>query len=209
MFVVIIVEDTIKLHPSNFGNKIQTIEDEIEKKFTGKIILDVGLCIGLHDIQTIGDALVYPGDGSAHIHITFRLVVFRPFVGEVIEGKILFSTPQGIRVTIGFFDEILIAPDMLPIPSFFEEVWIWKYQDKHLMNMENGQAIRFRVESVQFNNVDPPLATIPDKVNKGKSDASTQIKEKEDAVLSRLSPMVISASVHESGFGMVAWWCKV
>jgi len=169
----------------------------------------VGLCIGLHDIQRLGDALVYPGDGSAHVKVTFRVVVFRPFVGEVIEGKILSSTPQGIKVTIGFFEDILIAPDMLPIPSFFEEVWIWKYQDKHLMQMETGHAIRFRVESVQFNNADPPPTVISDKEKKGKIDVNDQIKEKEEAALSQRPPMVVNASVHESGFGMVSWWCKV
>lgn len=43
----------------------------------------------------------------------FRLVVFRPFVGEVLVGRIMASTHKGIRVSLEFFDDIFIPDNLL------------------------------------------------------------------------------------------------
>lgn len=68
--------------------------DQIDIKFANKIILDVGLCISLFDFLEIGDPYVYPAEGSAHQRVKFRMVVFRPFAGEVslITVRQIFST---------------------------------------------------------------------------------------------------------------------
>ena len=61
----------------------QVLLDQIDIKFSNKVILEVGLCISLFDSQEIGDPYVYPAEGSAHQRVKFRIVVFRPFAGEV------------------------------------------------------------------------------------------------------------------------------
>lgn len=57
--------------------------EQIDMKFANKIILEVGLCISVFDFLEVGDPYVYPAEGSAHQRVKFRLVVFRPFAGEV------------------------------------------------------------------------------------------------------------------------------
>jgi len=47
--------------------------------------------------------------------VDFRLIVFRPFKGEVLTGRISSSTSNGIKVRTDFFDEISI-----PCQSLFE-----------------------------------------------------------------------------------------
>ena len=78
---------------------------------------------------------------NSYIHDThlcpveFRLVVFKPFVSEVLIGKVESSTEEGIRganilesllqvvimpyspVSMTFFDDIWIPADNLPLPS--------------------------------------------------------------------------------------------
>ena len=67
--------------------------------------------------------------------VEFRLVVFKPFVSEVLIGKVESSTEEGIRgtnilelllqvafvsyfsVSMTFFDDIWIPADNLPLPS--------------------------------------------------------------------------------------------
>lgn len=44
------------------------------------------------------------------VKVKFRLVMFRPFVGEVLEGKVRSSSEEGIHVSLGFFDDILVPP---------------------------------------------------------------------------------------------------
>lgn len=48
--------------------------------------MDCGLCICFYDLLKAGDPIVYPAEGCCHQAVTFRLVVFRPFVGEIITG---------------------------------------------------------------------------------------------------------------------------
>ena len=61
-----------------------------------QVIRNVGLCIMLYDILEVDSGFIFPGDGGAHIEIKFRLVVFRPSVGEVLTGKIRSATEDGI-----------------------------------------------------------------------------------------------------------------
>jgi DNA-directed RNA polymerase III subunit RPC8 len=36
--------------------------------------------------------MIYPNDGAAYFKARFRLVVFRPFVGEVLTGTLVASS---------------------------------------------------------------------------------------------------------------------
>lgn len=46
--------------------------------------------------------------------VEFRMVVFRPFKGEVMLGRIRSSTPAGINLRTDFFDDIFIPFEELP-----------------------------------------------------------------------------------------------
>lgn len=43
----------------------------------------------------------------------FRMIVFRPFKGEIVMGKILSVTEKGIKIGVEFFNDIHVPPDML------------------------------------------------------------------------------------------------
>ena len=53
-----------------------------------QVVTDLGLVITLYDITQIEGGYIYPSDGAAHYDVRFKLVVFRPFPGEVIEGNL-------------------------------------------------------------------------------------------------------------------------
>lgn len=115
--------------------------------------MNVGLCIALFDIIEIKDSIIQPGDGSSFTEVKFRYIVFRPFIDEIIIGKIKSCNNDGVQgnirtfiifiqhilkliylfvniVSLGFFDDILIAPKDLQTQSRFDEIeqaWIWEY----------------------------------------------------------------------------------
>jgi DNA-directed RNA polymerase III subunit RPC8 len=49
-----------------------------------------------------------------HRAAEFRMVVFRPFKGEVMIGRIRSSTPAGINLRTDFFDDIFVPFEELP-----------------------------------------------------------------------------------------------
>jgi DNA-directed RNA polymerase III subunit RPC8 len=61
------------------------------------------------------------------------MVVFRPFVGEVIVGRIFSISKTGIRVTLDFFDDIVLPPHLWQSHSEFNEetgTIVWKYSEE-------------------------------------------------------------------------------
>lgn len=46
--------------------------------------------------------------------VEFRMVVFRPFKGEVMLGRIRSSTPAGINLQTDFFQDIFVPFEELP-----------------------------------------------------------------------------------------------
>jgi DNA-directed RNA polymerase III subunit RPC8 len=106
------------------------IIEQIELKYCNKIILNVGLGVAFYDFVNIGDPYLYPGAGSAIQVVRFRLIVFRPFVGEVMSGKVIQSTKEGLRISLEFFDDIFIPSSQLQNPSIYNpdtSLWTWKY----------------------------------------------------------------------------------
>jgi DNA-directed RNA polymerase III subunit RPC8 len=58
-----------------------------------------------------------------------------------------------VRLSLGFFKDVVIPDYALQTPSFFhdaERVWIWKWEGNEL-HMDPGCEVRFRVSSVRFN----------------------------------------------------------
>jgi len=114
------------------------IIEQIELKYCNKIILNVGLGVAFYDFVKIGDPYLYPGAGSAIHIVRFRLIVFRPFVGEIVSAKVMQSNKDGIRLSLEFFDDILIPSSQLQNPSIFNSdtgLWVWKYDGS--MESEN------------------------------------------------------------------------
>ena len=62
----------------------------------------------LFDLLEIGDSLILAGDGCCHTFVKFRFIVFRPFKGEILIGKVRSCSQDGLRVSVDFFDDIFI-----------------------------------------------------------------------------------------------------
>ncbi|XP_018310997.1 DNA-directed RNA polymerase III subunit RPC8 [Mycetomoellerius zeteki] len=202
MFVLAELKDTVRTPPSSFKSKLNNvIADELNRKLANKVYKDVGLCITLHDITKIEESYIFPGDGASHTKVTFRFIVFRPWMEEILIGKIRSCSPEGVHVTLGFFEDIVIPPHKLQHPSRFdqmEQAWVWIYKTEdgktHDLFMDAGEVIRFRVVKEIFTE-----APLPSVLN-----ASQDISEKADA--NNAAPYILHGSIDEPGLGLLTWW---
>jgi DNA-directed RNA polymerase III subunit RPC8 len=185
-----------------FSRLSDAIKDEINRKLANKVLLHVGLCIALKDIIKIADSIILPGDGASHTEVFFRYIVFRPMIGDVITGKIRSCSREGVHVTLGFFDDILIPPAALQHPSRFEEAeqaWIWEYpldEGKHDLYMDIGAPVKFRVSGETFEEsspIGPPVS-------------ETQPTTSATATAEAKVPFKIIAAINEAGLGLLSWW---
>ncbi|KAG9300911.1 hypothetical protein G9A89_004969 [Geosiphon pyriformis] len=159
MFILSVFSDTVKIAPSNFQkNRYEAITDQINQKYANKVVHDLGLCICLYDILEAGEEFLYHGsEGASFVKVKFRLVVFRPFIGEVLVGKIHHCRVDQIRVTLGFFDDIRIPAALIRRQMTFDhhyQGFVWDYGEG-CMWLQKGDLIRFRVHAESFADTTP------------------------------------------------------
>ncbi|CAN6441090.1 unnamed protein product [Victoria cruziana] len=190
MFFLNVLEHTLQLPPDRHGRPLdQAITGELEKLFVDKVIKDLGLCVSIYGLKSIDGGFILPGEGASTYTVVFGVVMFRPFVGEVIIGKIKSSDDTGLCLSLGFFEDIHVPNDALPQPSKLndDKMWVWDLEvDGETVDLvlQPGEEVRFRVTGVKY----PP---VPIEQQKGAKP---------------FSPMQISASITESGFGPLSWW---
>lgn len=198
MFVLSKFKDIVRVPAHHLGTPIEDVlAEELNKRFANKVVLDVGLVICLYDILDLGESYIYCGDGAIHTRCSYRMIVFRPQIGEILEGSLRSSSKEGLIISLGFFDSIVIPPQQLNEPCNFNEVdqtWTWNFEDDgqtHVLRLEIGEQVRFRVHSEQFVDVSPhgPQMSL-----------SKNEPDKKDF------PYTIVGSICESGLGLVKWW---
>lgn len=203
MFILTRFTDLIRLDPTSFKKHLNdAIVDEINNCYANKIIDGVGLCICVYDLIAVGEGQVMSGDGAAFTKITFRMVVFRPFVGEVLEGWISSCTAEGIKVKMEFFDDIFIPAHLLFENSQFvarEQAWMWCPDEEQELFLDTNEKIRFRIEQEKFQDL-PPLKQ--GFVGSGNNTSN----DEQDPEKPGVPPYSLIASCQGEGMGLVSWW---
>ncbi|XP_019175812.1 PREDICTED: DNA-directed RNA polymerase III subunit RPC8-like isoform X2 [Ipomoea nil] len=137
MFYLSEIEHTLRLPPHLLNLPLnEAIKGELEGLFVDKVIAQLGLCISVYDIRSIDGGFIFAGDGASTYTVKFRLIIFRPFRGEVIAARLKESNANGLRLSLGFFDDIYVPAALMPNPSHSEPDpesrnqvrWIWEYE---------------------------------------------------------------------------------
>lgn len=193
MFLLAVFHDSIPVEPADFNkNHEDHLKTIIQNKFVDRVVQDVGFVIAFYDFIEIKEAKIYAGDGRAHFKVDFRMVVFHPFIGEILQGIVTGSDSVGLHVSMDFFQDIRIPSVLLREPKGYdtvEKTWSWNYEGYKLQYTPEA-PIRFRVTDVHFNKRQRTQQQLP----AGAADTPQE------------PPMVILGSVNEDGLGLAAWW---
>ncbi|KAG9047525.1 DNA-directed RNA polymerase III subunit rpc25 [Tulasnella sp. UAMH 9824] len=210
MYQLSVIKDTIPIHPTSFHLPTEkALLNQLNKKYADRVIPDVGLGISVFDILEAGEGKVRYGDGCFWHKVTFRLIVFRPFVSEVIVGTVTSCTEKFIHVSIGFFHDISVPFSLIPAPHAYDpnenahftlsgadpemsEEEMLETDVTQRLYIDKGEVVRIRVEEDKFHDDEPG----PPKAVDG-----TYIKPK----MQRPHYEII-ASMSGAGLGCVAWW---
>ncbi|XP_042028211.1 DNA-directed RNA polymerase III subunit RPC8-like isoform X1 [Salvia splendens] len=192
MFFLSEIEHTLMLPPHLLNRPLdEAIKEQLDLIFLDKVIDKHGLCVSVYDIRSISGGFILPGDGASTYTVKFRLVMFRPFVGEIIIARLKESTVDGLRLSLGFFDDIYVPVPFLfspnrnePVPGHKNRVnWIWNYMHEDY-SVDAEDEIRFKVHDVSY----PPIPLEPKDVKP-------------------FAPMVVTqGSLDMDGLGPTSWW---
>ncbi|KAF2707744.1 hypothetical protein K504DRAFT_458223 [Pleomassaria siparia CBS 279.74] len=196
MFILTTIEDLIQIKPQDFDvPSAQALKDAINTKYSNKIVQNIGLCLCLWDLIEASEGLIGHGTGLVYVNVEFRLAVFRPFRGEILQGRIKSSTEEGIVLDLEFTSEIFVPHHHLPSPSTFsraENVWVWDSDGTELF-FDKGEPVLFRVEQEEWIDQKPTIV---------QKDANGVVIEERDTAWR------IIGSMSQSGLGPTLWWAE-
>lgn len=149
---------------------------------------------------------------------TFRILVLRPFRGEVIEGVISEATPAGLRIRLDeLFDDITVpGPSNLLDPSRFdpkEKTWVWTSEDDSQFFFDKGERVRFRVEEEIWTDLgeDDEGGNMLSEAERAAlvgddDDEATRKRKEEEKRRKNRTPWRLVASMAQGGMGVLSWW---
>lgn len=155
VFVLKTLCSTVCLEPSSLGNDTHvSVREKLTTQYTDRIVHDVGLVICVYDVLHIGEGCVYHSQGHVYYQVSFRAVVFCPFQTELLVGTVRQMTERGIHVSLGFFDDIFLPPELLQQPAVWNDIdkeWCWKMDDtSDPLFYSLGGKIRLKVHAISF-----------------------------------------------------------
>ena len=108
MFKLIEIEDTISIPPERFYDDINEVAiDILRAEYEEKITSEFGFIIYVHSVTNVGVGKLIPGDGAAHHHCSFKILVFKPDMHEIVEGKIVEVVDFGVFIRLGCIDGLV------------------------------------------------------------------------------------------------------
>jgi len=177
--------------------------------------------VSLYDIQDSSEGIVLHGDGCVYHKAIFRLIVFKPFIDEIILGKVGSSSKDGVKFSLGFFDDCWIPayrlmPNCAFDPKRSEFYWVptadenadgadlEKTPEDERYYILQGETVRVRVISEVFNDVTPKA---PPKAPIAAAAAGPGQPAPEPAPIpAGPPPYRLECSMQEDGFGLLDWW---
>ena len=154
MFQLTRVHDVVHIQPYEFGRDVLTaVRNALNAKYPNKVMRNLGLCVALYDILHIGESHLHPGSAAHHTAVQFRLVIFRPHIGEILTGSVVSSDEEGVRISLGFFNDIHVPKTLLQEPSSWsaeENLWVWDVTSTDQLFVDLENELRFRVQHISY-----------------------------------------------------------
>lgn len=107
MFVLYSLKDTIEVDSEKLGSSFKdAVTLKLEQKFIGKVLQNEGIGVAIYELN-IYDSKIKSDMILAHTQ--FSLILFQPFPGEVLTGRIVSSNHEGITVSLEFVEAFIPA----------------------------------------------------------------------------------------------------
>jgi len=156
MFYKVELKDHIRVSPMYFGLDLkESVTKSIKLKYDGLIDAELGVVIDVIGVKEIGEGVVIAGDGAGYYETNFEVMVFRPELQEVINGRIKDIADFGAFITMGPIDGMIhVSQTMDDFVTFAKDKVLSGRDSKHALRV-NDQC-RARVIAVSFKDVANP-----------------------------------------------------
>lgn len=115
MFTLADYEEYVRLAPQELGlPRLSAVRRLLKRQFLNTVDDGGGLVVALGDVHDIRGGMLHPGEAAMDLVVRFSLVLFRPFVGEIVVGTLVRCDDKGLYVSLGFFGDVFVPASCLP-----------------------------------------------------------------------------------------------
>jgi DNA-directed RNA polymerase subunit E' len=178
MFYLVEVEDHVRVEPKLFGLKTaDAVKEQLQVSYANYQDRDIGTVVDVLDVMSVDDGIIIPGDGAAYYKSTFKLVVFKPELQEVVYGKISEITNFGAFIDMGVLRGMIhISQTMDDFVSFSKTGSLTGKDGKRSLNI--GDNCMARVVAISFKGEEPKIGLTMRQPGLGKLEWIEGDKEK-------------------------------
>jgi len=102
MFYLTEVEDYVRVEPKLFGlPTLEAVKKQLRETYTNYYDKELGKVITVLEVLDVGDGVIIPGDGAAYYISTFKLLVWKPELQEIVYGVVSEITNFGAFLELG------------------------------------------------------------------------------------------------------------
>jgi len=178
MFYEILVTDHIRVEPNKFGiNTDEAVRMQLEESFSGFQDKDIGTVVSVLDVLEVKEGIIIPGDGAAYYESTFKIIVFKPELQELVYGTIEEITNFGAFINLGVVRGMIhISQTMDDFVSFSDSgVLTGKDGKKSLVK---GDKCVARIVAISYKGEEPKIGLTMRQPGLGKLEWVKAEKEK-------------------------------
>ncbi len=156
MFYEIAVKGHVRVAPDLFNEDTsKAVLASLNRQFEGFISKDLGIVIGVTEVDEIKDGVIIPGDGAAYYETMFKVLSFKPELQEIILGKVGDITDFGAFMNIGPIDGMIhVSQTMDDFVSFSKANVLTGKESKKVLKVND--LCKARIIAVSFKDMSNP-----------------------------------------------------
>ena len=178
MFYEVLVTDHVRVEPNKFGMSTdKAVQAQLEESYSGFQDKDIGTVVSVLDVLEVKEGIIIPGDGAAYYESTFKLIVFKPELQELVYGTVEEITNFGAFLSMGPIRGMIhISQTMDDFVSFSDSGVLTGKDGKK--NLVQGDKCMARIVAISYKGEEPKIGLTMRQPGLGKLDWVKAEKEK-------------------------------
>ena len=180
MFYEVLVTDHVRVDPNKFGmDTDEAVRVQLEEEYSSFQDKDIGTVVSVLDVLKVKEGIIIPGDGAAYYESTFKLIVFKPELQELIYGKIEEITNFGAFMDMGVIRGMIhISQTMDDFVSFSDSGVLTGKDGKK--NLVKNDICIARIVAISYKGEEPKIGLTMRQPGLGKLEWIKAESEKAD-----------------------------
>jgi len=151
MYKILTVEDTVRVPPNRFSEKLEdVILDILKKTYGGVTDKDVGAILAVTKILDISVGRVIMGDGASYHDVTFEALVYKPEINEIVLGEIVEIVEFGAFIRLGPIDGLVHVSQVMNDFVGYDKKKGILYGKESKRSVKEGDKVRARIVTVSL-----------------------------------------------------------